>query len=267
MAQSPAQMRSSRTMTADEAAGLIHSGDRVYLHEAAMTPHELIEALVRRAPELHNVETISLHTEGPAHYVAPEMEGHIRHNALFVGANVREAVNDGRADYTPVFMSDIPRLIAGGALAVDVALLQVSPPDKHGFCRLGVSIACARAAADNARIVIGLINPQVPRTLGNSAVHISRFAAVVDTDRALPTGNPPSIGEIERRIGRRRGRVGARPRHLAAWHRRDSGRGALLPEGPMRPRHPHRDVQRRSADLVEAGVISNRCKTTFRGGS
>src|SRR3954454_13609906 len=145
-------------VSAREAVSLIGSGDRVYLHEAAMVPIELIDALVGRAHELQGVETISLHTEGAAPYVAPAMAGHIRHNALFVGANVREAVNDGRADFTPVFMSDIPRQIERGSLPVDVALLQVSPPDRHGFCRLGVSIACARAAADHAERLIGLIN-------------------------------------------------------------------------------------------------------------
>src|SRR5215212_10611832 len=181
-------------MTADEAVGLVRSGDRVYLHEAAMTPHELLEALVRRAPDLRDVETVSLHTEGPALHVAPELAGHIRHNALFVGSNVREAVNAGRADYTPVFLSEVPRLIAEGPLKLDVALLQVSPPDSHGFVRLGTSIACARAAADHARTVIGLVNPRVPRTLGNSAVHLRRFAALVEIDRPLPevVPQPPS---------------------------------------------------------------------------
>ena len=143
-------------VSADQALQLVKSGDRVYLHEAAMTPSELIDALVRRAPDLENVQTISLHTEGDADYTAPEMAGHIRHNALFMGANVREAVNAGRADFTPVFMSDIPRLFATGSLPIDVALLHVSPPDQHGYCRLGASISCARSAADNARLVIGL---------------------------------------------------------------------------------------------------------------
>ncbi len=191
----------STYMSADEAVHLIKSGDRVYLHEAAMVPHELLDALVKRKDELRDVETISLHTEGPAPHVAPDLAGHIRHNALFVGANVREAVNDGRADYTPVFLSDIPSLFTGGALPLDVALLQVSPPDNHGFCRLGTSVACARAAADTARLVVGLINPQVPRTLGNAAVHVSRFAALVETDRPLPAISPAVLGEVERRIG------------------------------------------------------------------
>lgn len=179
---------------------LVRTGDRVYLHEAAMAPHELLAALARRADELADVEVVSLHTEGPLPHLAVP-PARIRHNALFVGANVRAAVNDGRADYTPVFLSDVPGLIAGGALALDVALLQVSPPDRHGFCRLGTSVACARAAADHARTVVALVNPRAPRTLGNSAVHVSRFAAMVAADRPLPAVAPPPIGAVERRIG------------------------------------------------------------------
>src|SRR5829696_1807449 len=187
--------------SADEAVALVQSGDRVYLHEVAMTPHELLEALVRRAGELTGVETVALHTEGPAPQTAPEIARHIRHNALFAGANVRAAINAGLADYTPVFLSDIPGLFASGAMPLDVAFLQVSPPDRHGYCRLGVSIACARAAAEHAKTVIGLVNPRVPHTLGNSAIHVSRFAALVETDRPLPVAEPAPIGEVERQIG------------------------------------------------------------------
>jgi acyl-CoA hydrolase len=187
--------------TADEAVRLIRSGDRIYIHEAAMAPHELLEALARRAPELHDVQTFSLHTEGPAPHASPEVAGHIRHNALFIGSNVRAAVNEGRADYTPVFLSDIPALITYGPLKPDVALIQVSPPDDHGFCRLGMSIACARAAVDTAPVVIAMVNKQVPETMGNSAVHISRFSAMVEVDRPLPTLQPPALGPIEQAIG------------------------------------------------------------------
>ena len=252
-------------MTADEAVRLVRAGDRVYLHEAAMAPHELIEALVRRAPDLRDVETVSLHTEGPAPQVAPELAGHIRHNALFVGANVREAVNAGRADYTPVFLSEVPRLIAEGTLGIDVALLQVTPPDRHGFCRLGASIACARAAADHARTVIGLVNPRVPRTLGNSAVHVSRFAALVETDRALPTLELPPPGEAERRIGE----------HIAALvpdrATVQMGIGAI-PDAVLAHLDDREDLGVHTEmfsdgllGLADAGVISNRFKATWRG--
>ena len=252
-------------VSADEAAGLIASGDRVYLHEVAMTPHELIDALVRRASSLQGIETVSIHTEGPAPYVAPEMAGHIRHNALFVGANVREAVNDGRADYTPVFLSAVPALFAGGDLPLDVALVQVTPPDRHGFCRLGLSIACARAAVDHARVVIGLINPRVPMTLGNSAVHASRFAALVEADRPLPTLEAKAISATARTIGK----------HVASL----VPNGATLqigigeiPDAVLSSLSGHEDLGIHTEmfsdgllALAETGVISNRYKSTWKG--
>ncbi len=254
-------------MSADEAVKLVKSGDRVYIHEVAMTPVELLEALARRAlsAPLYNVETISLHLEGPAPHVAPELAGHIRHNALFVGANVRDAVNDGRADYTPVFLSEVPALFASGVLRLDVAFLQVSPPDRHGFCRLGTSIACARAAADCAQTVIGLVNPQVPLTMGNSAVHISRFAALVEIDRPLLTVAPPAIGEVERQIGE----------HIAALipdrATLQTGIGAI-PDAVLLCLKDREDLGVHTemfsdglVTLAEAGVITNRFKTTWRG--
>lgn len=251
-------------VSADKAVELIESGDRVYLHEAAMAPTELLEALARRAPELTDVETVSIHTEGPAPYVAPEMAGHIRHNALFVGANVREAVNDGRADYTPVFLSTIPRLFATRAIDLDVALLQVSPPDRHGYCRLGLSVATARAAADHATKVIGLVNPQVPRTLGNTAVHISRFDALIEIDRPLPTVAPRPLGKVERAIGE----------HVASLIPNratiQTGIGAI-PDAVLAALTGREDLGVHTemfsdgvVDLAEAGVITNRFKNTWR---
>ncbi len=254
-----------RVMSADAAVRLITSGDRVYLHEVAMTPHELLDALVRRAHEVSDVEVVSLHTEGAAPHVAPGLARNIRHNALFVGANVRDAVNDGRADYTPVFLSEVPALFASGRLALDVALLQVSPPDRHGFCRLGTSIACARAAVDAATTVIALVNPRVPRTLGNSAVHISRFAAVVEADRPLPTTVPAAIGPIERQIGE----------HVAALVENRAtlqlGIGAI-PDAVLGCLGGREDLGIHTEmfsdgllALAEAGVVTNRFKTTWRG--
>jgi acyl-CoA hydrolase len=253
-------------MSADEAVRLVRSGDRVYLHEAAMVPYELIEALVRRAlaEPLTGIETISLHTEGPAPHVAPELAGRIRHNALFLGGNVREAVNAGRADYTPVFLSEIPLYVRDGTLALDVALLQVSPPDAHGFCRLGTSIACGRVAADHARTVIGLVNPRVPRTLGNSAVHISRFAALVETDRLLPVAVPPRIGDVERHIGE----------HVASLipdrATLQMGIGAI-PDAVLAHLGDREDLGVHTemfsdglVTLAEVGVITNRCKSRWR---
>lgn len=252
-------------VSAEEALSLVKSGDRVYLHEVAMTPFELIDALCARADELTEVETLSIHTEGPAPYVDPAMAGHIRHNALFVGGNVRAAVNEGRADYTPVFLSEIPWFISAGPLRVDVALLQVSEPDRHGFCRLGMSVSCARAAADSAAVVIGLVNPNVPRTMGNSAVHISRFDALVLTERVLPTVDPGAIGEVERAIGE----------HVATLvgdrATLQMGIGAI-PDAVLACLQDRNDLGVHTEmftdgllELVEAGVITNRFKTTWRG--
>jgi acyl-CoA hydrolase len=253
-----------RFVDPDEALWIVQSGDRVYLHEAAMVPLELLEALCRRAMHLTDVETISLHTEGPAPHVDPALQGHLRHNALFVGSNVRAAVNEGRADYTPVFLSEVPGLFQG-PLPLDVALLQVSPPDSHGFCRLGPSIACARAAADAARTVIGLVNPQVPRTMGASAIHVSRFAMLVETDRPLPVHDPGPIGPIEREIGA----------HVAALipdrATLQLGIGAI-PDGVLASLTDREDLGAHTemfsdglVELAQLGVITNRYKSTWNG--
>lgn len=252
-------------VSAEEAVKLIKPGDRVYLHEVAMSPNELLEALVQRANELTDVETVSLHTEGPAPHTSPAAAGHIRHNALFVGGNVRKAVNAGLADYTPVFLSDIPTMFASGEMPLDVALLQVSPPDRHGFCRLGVSVSCARAAADFAKTVIALVNPRVPVTLGNSAVHVSRFAAMVETDRALPAIDPIPVSETERQIGE----------HVASLIPNRAtlqmGIGAI-PDAVLSclgDRHDLGVHTEMFSDgllaLAEAGVLTNRYKQTWRG--
>lgn len=261
----PTTRQTPRYLTADEAVRLVKSGDRVYLHEVAMAPFELIEALVRRADELTDVETVSLHTEGPAPHVSPGLEGRIRHNALFAGANVRAAINEGRADYTPVFLSDIPGLFASGAMPLDVALLHVSPPDRHGFCRLGTSVAAARAAAEHAKTVIGLVNPQVPLTLGNSAVHVSRFAALVETDRPLPVVEPTKIGPVEQKIGEQVAELVEDRSTL------QMGIGAI-PDAVLSCLRDREDLGVHTemfsdglVTLAEAGVITNRYKTTWRG--
>lgn len=249
---------------ADEALRVVQSGDRVYLHEAAMVPHELVDALCRRAMELTGVETVSIHTEGPAPHVDPGLEGHLRHNALFLGANVRKAVAEGRADYTPVFLSEVPNLFRG-PLPLDVALLQVTPPDAHGFCRLGTSVACARSAADNARTVIGLVNPQVPAVMGASAIHVSRFAALVETDRPLPEHTPARVGPVESMIGE----------HVAALIPNRAtlqlGIGAI-PDGVLASLTDREDLGAHTemfsdglVHLAELGVITNRFKTTWNG--
>ncbi len=180
----------------------LENGHRVYIHEASMAPCSLIDALAIRAAELSDVEVVHLHTNVPAPYVAPELAGHVRHNALFVGPNVREAVNDGRADFTPVFLSEVPGLFRDGTLPLDIALVQVSPPNAHGFCRLGVSVAAARAAVDHAATVVAEINPRVPRTNGHTAIHVDDIDFAIEVDRALPHIESSAPSPIESEIGR-----------------------------------------------------------------
>ncbi len=144
----------SRIVSAEEAVSVIRSGARVFLHSVAAAPRRLIEAMTARAPELRVVEIVSLHTEGPAPYAEPALAKSFRVNALFVGPNVRRAVEEGRADYLPVFLSEVPSLFRSGILPLDVALVHVSPPDRHGFCSLGVSVDVTRAAVQTARTVI-----------------------------------------------------------------------------------------------------------------
>ena len=165
-----------------------------------MVPHTLLGALVERAPELEGVEVVHLHIDGEAPHVDPSLEGHLRHNALFVGPNTRQAVAEGRADFTPVFLGEVPSMFHA-SLPLDVALIQVSPPDEHGYCRLGLSVACALPAVEAARVVIAEINPQVPRTLGNSAVHVDEIDFAVEVDRPLRPMTPAAFGAAEEAIG------------------------------------------------------------------
>lgn len=186
---------------ADEAVAVVQSGDRVYVQAGAATPHALLNALVLRYEALRDVEIVHMHTEGPAIYVEPPMSGHFRHNALFVGPNVREAVQSGEADYTPVFLSEIPALFApGGPLPLDVALVHVTPPDAAGNCSLGVSVDCALAAARHARTVVAMVNPRMPRT-GGHAFPFSQIDYAVEVDVALPPGRAHPISPVARAIG------------------------------------------------------------------
>ena len=188
--------------TAEEAVSVIRSDNRVFIQSVAAAPRLLIEAMTARAPELRNVELVHLHTEGPAPYAAPEMRQSFRVNALFVGANVREAINSGESSYIPVFLGETPSLFRRGILPLDVALIQVSPPDKHGFCSLGVSVDCSRAAVQVAKFVIAQVNPNMPRTHGDGVIHVDKIDAFVDGDEPLHEVPPPQYGDVEKAIGR-----------------------------------------------------------------
>ncbi len=192
----------SRITTAEAAVEGIRSGDRVWIHAGCNNPEELVRAMVGRADVLRDVEVTHLLTFGGAEHTNPRYAGSFRHRSLFTGGNVRAAINEGRADYVPIFLSEIPRLIESGAQKVDVAMIHVSPPDEHGFCSYGVGVECTKAAAERASKVLALVNRQMPRSLGDSFIHVSRLTHVVEIDRPpveLPQGEGP--GEVAKAIG------------------------------------------------------------------
>ncbi len=188
--------------TADEALRCVQSGMRVYIQPGCAEPETLVEALMRRAPEVEDVEIVHMMTMGAAPYVAPAMAGHFRHNAMFIGGNVREAINDGRADYTPIYLSEIEELFEGGIMPIDVALLQLSPPDPHGFCSFGVGVDTSLTAAKCARYVVAQINDQMPRTYGDSFIHVTDLDAIVDSCRPLCEMKQPVITDMHKAIAR-----------------------------------------------------------------
>ena len=190
-----------KIVSAAEAVSGIRSGDQLYLQCAAATPSVLLDALVARAPELEAVSVVHLHCEGPGPHLAPEMAPHFRHRALFIGPNARAAVNEGRADYVPVFLSDVPRLFESGHLPLDVVFVNATPPDAHGFCSLGTSVEAMHAAIRAAKTVVVQLNRAVPRTLGDSFVHVDDIDLAVECDVPPYEVPIPPIGEVERRIG------------------------------------------------------------------
>ena len=194
--------RHPQEVTAAEAVRCVKSGERVYIHPGCATPEPLAQALAARAPELKNVEVVHLLTFGEANYIRPEMEGHFRHRAFFIGGNVREAVNAGRADFVPIFLGEIERLFWSGAMPIDVALIQVSPPDPHGFCSLGVGVDTTLTAAKHASLVVAEVNQQMPRTYGDSFLHLSDIDFMVPTDRHLLQLPRHPVTELHRAIGR-----------------------------------------------------------------
>jgi acyl-CoA hydrolase len=254
-----------RIVTPAEAVAGIRDGDQVYLHCAAATPSVLLDALVERAPELHDVGMVHLHTEGPGPHLRPGMEGHFRHRALFIGPNARAAVNEGRADYVPVFLSDVPRLFRSGALPLDAVLVNATPPDGHGFCSLGTSVEAMHAAIATARTVIVQFNRSMPRTLGDSFIHVNDIDLAIEADAAPYELHAAPIGDVERRIGEHVAElvpdgatlqlgIGAIPA-AAAYHLRD-----------RRDLGVHTEMFSDAVvDLVEAGAITGARKERNRG--
>ena len=192
----------SKLTTAAEAVRHIRSSMRVYIQPGCAEPEALVAALLERAPMVHDVEIVHLLTLGRADYVAPEMAGHFRHNALFIGKNVREAVNDGRSDYTPVMLSEVEALFESGAMPLNVALIQVSPPEAHGFCSFGVGVDTTLTAARVADYVIAQVNTEMPRTYGDSFIHVTDLDAIVEANQPLCELPPPEITPLHRAIAR-----------------------------------------------------------------
>jgi acyl-CoA hydrolase len=189
-------------ITAEEAVKVIRSGNRVFLHGGAATPHFLIQKMVERAEELRNVELISISLQGEALFTHPRYKNSFYTNSLFVSQNVREAVNHNQGDYVPIFLSEIPLLFRRGILPLDVALVQVSPPDKHGYCSLGVSVDIASTAVKLAKYVIAQVNPRMPRTHGHGMIHVKDFQALVYQEQELPEiGGNSMPSETAMKIG------------------------------------------------------------------
>jgi acyl-CoA hydrolase len=252
-------------VSADEAVSYIQSGQRVFVQGSAATPLHLLHALARRAPELHKVEIVSITTLGDMGIPHPDYPESFYFNSLFVSANVREAVNDDRGDYVPVFLSEIPRLFDQQILPLDVALVHVSLPDKHGYCSLGVSVDIARSAVKNARYVIAQVNEHMPRTHGDGIIHLREIHALVEAHDSLPEIDyGAKLGSAEHAIGR----------HVASLIEDGStlqmGIGAV-PDAVLQELQNHRDLGVHTEmfsegliDLMEKGIINNRFKKKHR---
>ena len=255
-----------KVTTAAEAVKSISSGQHVWIHGGCNNPIELIEALVGRAGELENVELIHILTFGKAEYTEAKYARSFRHRALFTGHNVRQAVNEGRADFVPIHLSMIPRLLYDGHIKADVALIQISPPDEHGFCSFGVGIEVTKAAAELAGTVIALVNKQMPRALGDAFIHVSRLTHVVEVDRpVLELPQVKEIGEVAKAIG-----------HNIADLIEDGATLQMgigeIPDAVLlflkSKRHLGIHTEMFSdgvVELFESGVITNEAKTLHRG--
>lgn len=243
-----------------QALSLVQSGHKLFIHSIACAPQVLLAALTARAPELREVEIYQLHTEGEAPYAAPGMEISFRVKNFFVGHNLRQAVQEGRADYIPCFLSEVPDFFRKGIIPLDVVLLQVSPPDRNGYVSMGTSVDASLAAALTAKVVIAEVNPQMPRTAGDGVLHISRFDALVEVDYPLPEALPKPLSEVHRSIGR----------HVAALVEDGAtlqmGIGAI-PNAVLEELKGHRSLGVHTEmfsdgliDLMECGAVTNEHK-------
>ena len=198
----PQKLYPMKIVSLAEAAGVVKSGDRLFLQGAAMTPNTLINGICDRYEELQDVEIISIHTEGQVNYAIPPYSKAFKINSCFVGGNVRRAVNTNQGDYIPVFLSEIHLLFRRNILPIDIAVVQVSPPDRHGYCSLGVSVDIVIPAIQTAKMVIAQINPHVPRTHGDGIIHIDKIDLAIEVDAPIHVTPMTAISDVEHEIGR-----------------------------------------------------------------
>jgi acyl-CoA hydrolase len=254
-----------KRVTAEEAVAVIKSKDWVFIHSVAAAPQRLIKAMTARAGELRDVEIVHLHTEGEAPYALPQYAKSFHTNALFIGANVRGAIEAGNADYVPVFLSEAPALFRKKILPLDVALIHVSPPDRHGYCSLGVSVDTSRAAVQMAECVVAQVNPHMPRTHGDGLIHVDEINYGVEVDDALPEIAPHQLSEAEIAIGKNCAGLVEDGATL------QMGIGAI-PDAVLASLDGHKDLGVHTEmfsdgliDLVERGVINGRQKRIHPG--
>jgi 4-hydroxybutyrate CoA-transferase len=256
----------SKLASARDAVRVVRSGDRVWIHPGCCNPEPLVRALAARADELRGVELVHLMTLGALPTADPLLTASFRHRSLFTGENVRQAVREGRADFVPVHLSDIPRLITSGQQPIDVAFVHVSPPDEHGFCSFGVGVDCTKAATEAARDVVALVNPRMPRTLGDCFIHVSRFTHAVEVDLpVLELPRPLALSEVSRAIGRHAAELVENAATL------QMGIGEV-PDAILHELKDRRDLGIHTemfsdgvVELFEAGVINGEAKTLHRG--
>ncbi len=250
----------------EEAVRIVKSNDRVYIHTAAASPQALVRALTDRANELRNVEIVHLHIEGEAPYVEETYKDSFHVNSLFIGPNVRKQVQtQGNASYVPIFLSEVPLMFRRNIMPLDVAMITVSPPDRHGFCSLGVSVEATRAAVDSAKHVIAQINKHMPRTLGDGLIHISELDSFVEVDEPLPDKGHVKPDKAETQIGK----------YIAEMVEDGStlqmGIGAIPNAALLELKH-HKDLGIHSEmisdgilDLIKRGVINGKHKKSHPG--
>ncbi len=254
-----------KVTSAKNALAHIKSGNRVYIGGGAGVPVTLVNALTQYANSLRDVEVVHVLIFADAPYTAPQYQASFRHNALFIGASVREAVQGGRADFTPVFLSEVPALFRNDILPIDVALISISPPDAHGFCSFGVEVGATKPAAESARLIIAEVNRQMPRTLGDSFIHVSRLHHIVEVDYPVPEAPQGGSSDLHLRIGQ----------HIAEMIPDEAtlqmGIGSI-PDAVLRNLGNHKDLGIHTElfsdgviDMVEQGVITC-AKKTFHPG-